>query len=251
MSKIRDRRAKVHDFGRFVYLDMQKTGSTYTSKFLQHTCKLQEVRYEKHVPVRDSFSRTAFYFITIRHPLSLYSSLYRYGLDRRGGVFHRLEQANLLNVYSDFDEFLTFVLRPENAAVLGEGYTPDIARHIGFMSFRFLKLSLQYAFRNIDLYTARKNSFWKFAFPTSVMNLQQQFITHLEIKNENLRDELAHLALERFPEYFNETLVRAFLSEVDGANESKTKASQLDVALSKNVLKTLKSREKLLWSRYN
>ena len=241
----------MHDFGRIVYLDMEKTGSTYVSKFLQQTCNLPEVRYEKHVPVRDSFSHTAFYFITIRHPLSLYSSLYRYGLDGRGGVFHRLERNNLLKVYSDFDEFLNFVLSPENALALGGGYTPDIARNIGFMSFRFLKLSLQYPLRNIDWYIARKNSLWKFAFPTSVMKLQQQFITQLEIKNENLQDELAHFALERFPEYFDETLVRAFLSESERSNESKTKASQLDVALSKNVLKTLKSRERLLWSRYN
>jgi hypothetical protein len=241
----------VHDFGRFVYLDMQKTGSTYTSKFLQHTCKLPEVRYEKHVPVRDSFSRTAFYFITIRHPLSLYSSLYRYGLDRRGGVFHRLEQANLLNVYSDFDEFLTFVLSPENSAVLGEGYTPDIARHIGFMSFRFLKLSLRYPLRTIDEYIARKNSLLNFAFPANVMDLQKEFIPHLEIKNENLKDELANLALVRFPECFDETLVLAFLSESEGANESKTKASQLNIALSENIFKTLKNREKVLWSRYD
>ena len=200
--------------------------------------------------MRSSFRQNTFYLITIRHPLSLYSSLYRYGLDGRGGVFHRLDRANLLNVYSDFDVFLRFVLNPKNAQVLGDGYTPEISRHIGIMSFRFLKLSLRYPLQSINQFIDRKNSILRFIFGTSVVGLQEQFITHLEIKNENLKEELAHFALVRFPEYFDDSLTRSFLAESERVNASETGASQLDTYLSEQTMENLRMREQLLWSRY-
>ena len=74
----------MHDFGKIVYLEMQKTGSTFVNSFLRECCLLEEISYKKHGVVRDDYASDKFYFITIRHPYDLYSSLYRYGLDGQG-----------------------------------------------------------------------------------------------------------------------------------------------------------------------
>ena len=128
----------MHDFGKIVYLDLHKTGSTYISAFLTACCLLTENKFSKHDWIRADYDSNNFYFISIRHPLSLYSSLYRYGLDGKGDVYNRLRKSNNLSTYSSFNSFVEFLIDERNADLLGYGYNQIYAKHIGFMSFRFL-----------------------------------------------------------------------------------------------------------------
>jgi hypothetical protein len=140
----------MHDFGKIVYLDMHKTGSSYVSQFLNNCCVLDQLKFSKHDWIRDDYRSDCFYFITVRHPQELWLSLYRYGLDCKGDVFNRLKQLNMLHQYQSFDIFLKFCLDENNASLLGYDYNSEISNHIGFMSFRFLKLSLQFPMNKIN-----------------------------------------------------------------------------------------------------
>ena len=83
----------MHDFGDIVYLDLQKTGSTFVSEFLRFACVCPERKFQKHGWITDDLRSSATYFITVRHPHALYSALYRYGLDRKGAIYNRLHRA--------------------------------------------------------------------------------------------------------------------------------------------------------------
>ena len=230
----------MHDFGKIVYLDLHKTGSTYISKFLKSCCLLTENKFSKHDWIRDDYDSNNFYFISIRHPLSLYSSLFRYGLDGQGEVWHRLRKSNNLSVYSSFNSFVEFLIDEDNANLLGCGYNQIYAKHIGFMSFRFLKLSLQFPHRTINHHLNNKGN---------IEELQKLFITNLEIKTENLNDELKVLATESYAQYFQQDAVSDFLYKAERENVSNTKSDEVD-RLSDTTLSILSSKEKLLLSRY-
>jgi hypothetical protein len=89
----------MHDFGEIVYLDLQKTGSTFVSEFLKFACVCPEQKFQKHGWITEDLRSSATYFITVRHPHGLYSSLYRYGLDRKGAIYNRLQRAGRLSTY--------------------------------------------------------------------------------------------------------------------------------------------------------
>ena len=46
----------MDDFGKFVYLDVEKTGSTYISAFLEQHANLQRKKFKKHARVTDDVS---------------------------------------------------------------------------------------------------------------------------------------------------------------------------------------------------
>jgi len=230
----------MHDFGRLVYLEMHKSGSAYVNKFLKECCTLTEIKHKKHGAVKYKYDPKNFYFITIRHPLALYSSLYRYGLDRRGGLYNRLKNIGKTACYENFESFVLFVLDPNNADVLGRGYNKYIADQIGFMSFTFMKLSLRFPGFQIksSLVTGKK-----------LIELERRFITDLEIKNEDLNQELEILATKRFPQYFDRNSVKRFLENTGKVNASATKADKLK-PLSEATYSKFLAQEALLLSRY-
>ena len=232
----------MKDFGKLVYLDLHKTGSSYIAQFLKSCCLLTENKSKssKHDWIKEEYDSNNFYFISIRHPLSLYSSLFRYGLDEKGDVRRRLMKSDNLSAYSSFDSFVKFLIDEDNADLLGYGYNETYAKHIGFMSFRFLKLSLQFPHRKINRVLNTKGN---------IEELEKLFITSLEIKNENLNDELRVLATERFPQYFQQDAVSKFLNNTKRVNASSTHSDNVD-RLSDTTLSILSSKEKLLFSRY-
>lgn len=230
----------MHDFGKFTYLDLHKTGSSYVSQFLKNCCILDQIKFSKHDWIKEDYRSDCFYFITIRHPQELWSSLYRYGLDCKGDVFNRLKQFNMLHHYKSFDTFLNFCLDEKNASLLGYDYNSEISNHIGFMSFRFLKLSLQFPMNKIyHCINTSKD------FPS----LESKFITNLEIKNEQLNEELLNLATVLFPHYFDDIKVREFLNSNTRINESKTSQTDVD-RLNDFSLSRMFRKEWLLMSRY-
>ena len=230
----------MHDFGKLAYLDVHKTGSSYVSDFLNTCCTLQQVRFSKHDSVREDYHQDCFYFITIRNPLDMWSSLYRYGLEKKGGVYNRLQIAGLLSTYESFNSFVEFCLDEKNADLLGFGYSKCISKFIGLMSFRFLKLSLQYPMKQI-LQCINEG--------INLKTLESNFITNLEIRNESLTEELEKLSLEIWPQYFDSYKVKEYVRRNVKINESKKSKSDLE-ALSDEIMEIMHRKEWLLWTRY-
>jgi hypothetical protein len=233
-------RESVHDFGAFVYLDLHKTGSTYVSSFLTSCCLLPEVRFAKHESVKGDYRPESFYFITIRHPLSMWSSLYRYGLERKGFVYVRISEAGLTSCYEDFDKFVSFCLEPENAIHLGEGYTFEISQQIGFMSFRYLALSLHKPHEAIHQSLST-------SLPLEKLN--SHFITSLEIKNEELVEAMWNFSHKTFPQHFDRAKAAKFLEQNTRMNVSKLKTTEI-TGLQESTLDLLYTKEHLILSRY-
>jgi hypothetical protein len=230
----------MHDFSHLVYLDLHKTGSSFVSKFLQDCCLLNEVKFHKHAWIKDDYEANKFYFITIRHPVSLYSSLYRFGLDGLGDVRNRFARSGKLAAYSSFNSFVEFCLDERNSSLLGYGYNDIYAHHIGFMSFRFLKLSLQFPHKKINFFLENN---------LDIEGLEKLFITNLEIKNEDLNSRLVDLSTKRLPDYFKQEAVGEFFQNPPKINSSKTNVASIGT-LSKAVYSKLQRKEKLLLSRY-
>jgi len=231
----------MHDYGKIAYLDLHKSGSTYVSRFLRFCCTLEELRFSKHDWVRDDYNPACFYFISIRNPVGLYSSLYRYGLERKGGVFHRLEHQNLLSCYESFNSFTRLLLDVDAATSIDPEYTTEIARQIGFMSFRFMTLSLQNPRRQIG--NAVRSG-------RPIRSLEKNFITSFELKTEHLADNLRTLATDIQPQYFDREKVARFLDENTRINESSIPDESND-ALTDDLRQIISVKEELLMSRYS
>ena len=230
----------MHDFGKLAYLDVHKTGSSYVSDFLNTCCTLQQVRFSKHDWVREDYRQDCFYFITIRDPVDMWSSLYRFGLDKKGDVYSRLYKIGLLSKYESFNSFVEFCLNEKNANLLGFDFNYEISKLIGFMSFRFLKLSLRYPMKQIR--QCINNGL-------NLQTLENNFITKLEIKNEKLDEGLINLSTKLYPEYFNAEKVSEYMHSNSKVNESKISKYEID-SLSDKTLECLHHKESLLISRY-
>lgn len=235
----------MHDFGKLVYLDLQKTGSSYVSNFLNATCRLTEVKAIKHGRIREDFNPSAFHFITVRNPIALYGSLYRYGLDGNGTIFDKLERAGKGQLYNlsngGFEEWLLFMLDWKNSHLLGEDYakTPE-HYELGFFSFRYFMLSLAYPLITLLLYKDTVDP---------VGAAQKLSIADFVIRNENLEEGLVELAKIKLPEYFDQEKVDSFLSNAAKRNESSLKSQDLPV-VSKSTIELLRHKERALESFY-
>ncbi len=236
----------MHDFGKLVYMDLQKSGSTFVSRFLRETCILPELREWKHGRLNGRPKKGVYYFVTVRHPVAQYSSLFRYGLDGRGGLYERLQKLGKGKLYSGdegaFNQWLRFVMDYRNAAYLGEGFekVPE-SFDLGFLSFRYLMMCLAKPERTLLL-------------KPEVMELSEfvrenSIIDHI-IYNEVLNEGLIELSTRIRPEFFDQEKVEKFFREEKRVNESATGAEQLG-ALDEQVRALLKRKEGLLLSLYS
>lgn len=235
----------MHDFGKIVYLDLHKTGSTLVSRFLNDTCVLPLVREEKHERVWGRPKRKTFYFITVRHPVSQYSSLFRYGLDGRGGLFERLASQGFGMLYNRrhgaFNHWLKFVLDWRNSCYLGEGFERVPQNYeLGFLSYRYLMLALPRSEKSI------------FKKPGNMDILEYarrlSFVDHV-LKNEELNEGLKRLALEVRPEFFDEWKVRKFFQEDLRTNVAMTDADSIG-EVDDDIRNLISVKERVLMSFY-
>lgn len=236
----------MHDFGKLVYLDLQKTGSTFVSRFLNETCTLSLIKESKHGRIHSRRDRTAFYVITVRHPISQYSSLFRYGLDRQGALYDRLAQRGNADLYARepgaFNRWLRFVLQDENAAALGEGFE-RIPReyNLGFLSYRYLMLSLAQPEKTL-LRKPKNVDLLEYAREKSIVN-------HV-IFNETLNQGLKALATQVKPEFFDQQKVIDFFAKGQRVNESTTSKETIG-EIADDVQELIKNKERILLSLYS
>lgn len=132
------------DFGKILYLDVQKTGSSSVARFLRANLTLPERARRLHAPAL-IYDPDVFYITSVRNPLAQYISLFQYGLQGRGGVVERFLNAGMANMYQPdtaaFERWLGFILTPENAAFFGTRARNTLPHMIGLQSYRFLALS--------------------------------------------------------------------------------------------------------------
>ncbi|WP_207102498.1 hypothetical protein [Paracoccus shandongensis] len=231
------------DFGGLVYLDVQKTGSTFVTAFLRAACRLPERRFSQHRPVRYDYDPSAVHVISVRDPLAQYLSLYRYGLDGRGGLHHRLVQLGCGEIYrptqDGFEEFVQILLDPEYSGALHDDFVaPAKTLGIGFMTFRHLLLALRWPLATLAdtppdalLGRYRKRRIW-----TDVL------------WQETLSDDLRKL-VARYPDLFDPEKAEDFLVRNDKINIAET-AGGLQATLGPDTMMKLCRREHLLYRKF-
>jgi hypothetical protein len=138
----------MFEFESFVYLDVQRTGSTFISRILQKYNRVAMLRCRRHKGMEADCDRSKFYFISVRDPLDSYLSLYSHGCGDRGNTRARLGRMEMSQLYDGtpdgFGVWLQFVLKAEHADMLDRGYCAmgDLASLVGFQSYRYLRLAL-------------------------------------------------------------------------------------------------------------
>ena len=142
------------DFGKFCYLDPQRSGSTFVRDFLLRHTDLPIVGdLRKHQPVRRFQVKWGkLFFISVREPLDTYKSIYAHGLREQGGVRHRIAEVKGADfadaLYDDADDsatgfhrWLSLMLDPDAAPRLF--YPPELQGcPCGFLSWRLLRIGL-------------------------------------------------------------------------------------------------------------
>jgi hypothetical protein len=100
------------DLGRVVYLDTQKTGSTFLTQFLSTHSGLPVLFQRKHSPlVPEVWTREKVSVVmSIREPWSYYESLFKFGLDGKGQIFYQFRAEGKGDLYEPSEaSFLKFL----------------------------------------------------------------------------------------------------------------------------------------------
>jgi Sulfotransferase family len=210
----------MHEFETFVFLDVQKTGSTFVSHLLTEFCTEEVMKYKKHKRVEERYDPKKFYFITVRNPLDQYISLYSHGCAGMGGLSRRLRKRGHGDLYdstwSGFRKWLKFVLKPEVSDMLDDEYGDDANQHvrdlIGFQTYRYLELALRTPIETLaacktqdDVRAAHKE--------TNIAN----FVVH----HETFADDLVELFT---------TKLRHAIRDIDGAIKHIREAPKLNTS---------------------
>ena len=208
----------MYDYGRLVFLDNQKTGSTFVSKFLETCCTLDRVKHPKgmkHVPVRSFYDKENTYFATVREPFALYSSLFRYGVDQKGSTWKGLKKRKLLHLYESFPDWLEFVLDDKNAAIFDTQFGKFAHLGVGLMSYRAMRITVpwpQKAFHGVETYDAL------------IKRWEKRQISNYIFKQENLNESLRDFAQNTVPDFFDMDKVNAFLDAPQEVNVTGVRA---------------------------
>lgn len=134
------------EFEDVVYLDLQKTGSTYIRQFLREFVKSREIIGDKHKPVSDR-EAGKIYIISCRDPLQQYKSLYAYGCKGLGTFRKRLDRAEKGHLYdgtiNGFSGWLELIIAPETSRQYLSGFDQHpLLAIFGVQTLRFLRLAL-------------------------------------------------------------------------------------------------------------
>lgn len=257
----------MDDFGEFCYLDVQKTGSTFISKLLKESSLLPILYSDKHSAVSDLnikrslslirkgnfrgfFKRvgvyrdSAFYFNSVRNPFDYYASLYNYGCDGRGGLFYQLSQNGMASLYDKTENgFLTwveFILSSENCKLLGEQYYRRGASGIGFLTYRFLRLSINNPSNKLSKITAVHDAF----------TLYEEFnICKFTIRNEEMRGDILFLVDNHLKSFINRDEVIAALN-ANRVNTSKSSVAQASMLRNSPVGELVRKKEAFIFETF-
>ena len=221
-----------------VYLDVQKTGSTFIEKFLQEHMTEKLVRIVKHGWISD-YTSDKYYFISSRGPLDQYFSLFNFGCDHCGGLYERLAANGYGYLYersvSGFEAWLDFMLAPKNAAVIrAKGYDRVANTIFGLVTFRFLALALPSGPKQLVDVKTRKDVVSVYRSKTRIS---------ATVRTEQLNADLAELV--RGPLSSKIRSVESALSalrQVKKVNASNRK-EEIEYGFSKELIDRMQDRE--------
>jgi hypothetical protein len=197
----------MQEFETFVYLDVQKTGSTFITNLLQRFSSEKEIRFKKHAATGNKYDPGKFHFISVRDPRDQYISLYSHGCGGNGALYRRLRRLGHQDLYDStwqgFKRWLKFVLRLENAELLDDDYGgPDagsINALIGFQSYRFIELAMRDPVETIQACKNRNDLLDAY---------NEKKIVNFVVRNESLVEDMEKLLT---------TQLRNSISDLDGA----------------------------------
>ena len=236
----------MHDFGKIVYLDVQKTGSTYTSGFLRQNLLLKERRFRKHAPVTRKRWRSH-YIISVREPLAQYISLYQYGLEGRGDLVQSFDRQSYAKYYQEgstpaFERWLALMLDPELPAFLNDPYLRLQPAIFGLQTYRFLRLSFSGSLRRLKTLKSK---------PALQAFYEKHKIQNSAIKTESLTEDLKNLALSELRPFFKSPEhVKSFLLKTDRINTSNTGTAFQPEKLSPDLIGYLKEKEWFIYENF-
>jgi hypothetical protein len=152
----------MHEFENIAFLDQQKTGSTTIARALRKLLAEKEIYFDTHGAIPAEFDKAKKCFISVREPLSIYISLFKFGAgSKKGSLYNSLRKKELSHYYEPtlgaFETWLEFVLDPANARTLNYDYADygpvDCA---GILTFRFLDLCLPKSRTRLKKVTTRE-----------------------------------------------------------------------------------------------
>lgn len=210
-----------------VFLQNQKTGSTFVEHFLKANSDEAVISYPSH-KAPGVLRKGKFHFTTVREPLDLYLSLFNYGLDGGGFIWHALGMRGLSHFYDDgfdgFEPWLRFLFSDDFAPIFKD-YTPH-STEMGLCTWRFFRL-------------AKLN-----------FNRKKIMIDHV-LRFETLNAELK--ALTRGPLSQTVRNVDEACAWIDGRsqiNPSTRRDQDHDVVLSHDTVALLRAKEAYLYETY-
>lgn len=266
------------DFGTFCYLDVEKTGSSFISQilkkvstqsllmscqhgFIRHlendrpfesllyknlppsliTSQLFFERYRKRFGGR--YRENCFYFNSIRNPLNYYVSLYNFGCDGNGGIAAMLHHHGFGYLYErtegNFLRWVDFMTDERNARYIDRMYDKTCAHCVGFLTYRFLRLSLV-------------NPLDKLSSIDSISDIQtlyeRESICNFTIKNENLNNDLLFL----FKNHLNKFVRSDAGYELNRGrvNSSQSNIATVDLLKSSDMAENVFNREAFVFSNF-
>ncbi len=236
----------MHDFGTLAYMDMHKTGSSLTSQFLKTCCLLDEKAFTKHKFLDQNRNPETFYFTTVRNPLSAYISLFRYGLDGKGGYFQRMTRKGYGRLYradaDAFHEWLDLTLQPAHMAQMYGGLAKLSELGFGLQSARHVLFSLEKPKKKMHRCNSMKQALAVF---------ERGNINSLVLRSETLNAGLMDLATRILPDAFDQSRAQTFFADRDAVRTNQS-FSQIagDIDVDGALGDQLYAREKLIFDRY-
>lgn len=257
----------MDDYGKFCYLDVQKTGSTFISALLKGCSHLPLLETGKHSVVNEfslrsfaklmtkgkvqsAFTRSGFYrpgvfyFNSVRHPFHYYASLYNYGCDARGGLYEVMKQKELTYFYDGtedgFKKWVQFLLKPENSHFFGGMYRQFGTTGVGFLTFRFLRLSITNPHKKLPQVTSMDDA---------RALLKRDGISEYTVRNESMREDMLFLIDNHLKQHVSRDKAIEILDGVK-INASETKAATPEMLEGTDVGALVQKREALIFENY-
>jgi len=236
----------VHDFGKIVYLDVEKTGSTFISNFLRQNLILKERSFRKHDRIKRKKAKR-FYIISMREPLAQYISLYQYGVSGKGRMAASFDKSAYTKYYQAgstlaFERWLALMLDPEPPVFSGDPYLRLQPAIFGLQTYRFLRLAIPGSLRrlkNLTTNSALQAFYDKHKVPDFV------------VKTENLTADLEKIALFELGPFFRpREQVMSYLRKSDRINTSKTGDAFQPDKLSPDLIGYLKEKEWFIYENF-
>lgn len=234
----------MDDFGRVVYLDVEKTGSSFISKFLQENMTCQRVSMVKHGRIGRDFRKDSFYFISVRNPLSQYLSLYSYGCEEKGAIYESLKKSGHASLYQPdreaFEQWLRFVLAAKNSSHLGADYQSVDTELMGLQTFRFLALSFQNPL-------AKLKPLHDYA---TLCGLYEKKKIHSQVvRNESLRADMETLVDTRLSSFVDTESAKRYLEKSPPINRSPKLGFDIE-SIDDETMSLVRRKERFLLERF-